>query len=845
MLRTALRNIVAHKVRLLMTALAIILGVSFTSGTLIYTDSLTAAMQEESKSELAGVSVLVDVTSRTVADDPDAQLPDDRSLGEMAKLPGVTGVRGSVSGFAGVIDKANKLVGQDFFAVGANYAPGPGGADSRYPLSQGRAPQREDEVVLDARSAAHAEAGVGSTVRIALNGSVQSKKLVGLARTTPPRSGTLALFDTGTAQKLYARPGQFTRVEVTADRSVSQTALAAQIAELIDPAVANVSTGAEVARFNSEMAAKDARNFGRMMLVFAGIALFVSVFLIANTFTMLVAQRTREIALLRAIGATRRQVTFSILVESVLVGGLSSSIGLAAGIGVGAAMPSFLDTSGAGMPTGPLVITASTMLTSLAVGIVVTMVSAWLPARRASSIAPVAALSATDAPPKTKSLTLRTVIGSVLTAAGVGMMAVGGATGTSDGIYAVMPGAAAAMFGIIVLAPLLTGPLTFLAGPLLRKGFGVAGLLAARNAARNPRRTAATASSLMVGLTLITSITVVALSMQAGQDTMLSQGIKADYRIQMASSGDLNPGLADRVARTPGVAASSPVRGLTAHGSDNEPLHLEGVAPAALETLMNLGSVSGSLRDLGKGTIVLEERTAEQLKAQPGSTVDVTYPDRHTARLKVAAVYRANNAPVSANLVPLEEVNAHAGGERLTDRVVLVAAAPGAGDLTAALKDAVDNNPLVKVQDRAAMGAELNSSVNTALTMIYTLLGVSVLISVFGIVNTLAMSVFERTREIGMLRALGLARAGVKRMIHLESVVISAFGAVLGIAMGTLIAHFAGQLTRKGFPEYFMVVPWDRFAVFVALALIIGVGAALWPAHRAGKLVILEATKSE
>ncbi|MFE1173191.1 ABC transporter permease [Streptomyces sp. NPDC058773] len=857
MLRTALRNVLAHKARLLMTALAVLLGVAFVSGTLVFADTTANALRSASAESLKGVAVSVRADDAT-PDTPAGGASDQRTTvlttvlaRKIARLPGVASVRPTVNGTATLAAKDGHPVNADDNSqnLATTYLPGPGGKDSRFPLTAGRGPAAQGELALDARTAELAGYRIGDTVRFAIDGPTLAKKLVGIVSTDDPRvtaGSPLTLFDTRTAQELFLRPGQFDEIAVAAKDGTDERALTEQVRALLPERGARATRGVDLAAEQSAQIAEATRSLTKTLLVFAGIALFVGVFLIANTFTMLIAQRSREIALLRAVGASRRQVVRSVLIEAALLGLVASAAGFALGLGIAAALPPLLNTTGAGLPDGPLVITPTAPPVSLAVGVVVTVLAAWLPSRRAARIAPVAALSSVDQAPPARALLIRNLLGALLTAAGMlVMLYVSTLHQTSESnLLTAMLGSALTLVGVIVLAPLLSRPLITLAGKVTTRLFGVSGKLAKENALRNPRRTAATASALMIGLALITGLTVGGRSAQRAMDIEATQGLTADYKVTYGSARGLDSDAAGKLARVPGVAAAAPVTsaGLDARG---QYAVLTGTDPRAFGKAAQLDFRAGSLRDVGPGRIALSDTFAERTGLGVGDTVDArmgngadTGPDAKR-KLTVVGIYAKSRAADDA-LGALSDVLPYSTSPRELENVLVKAESGKTAGLERKIRAALGDSPLLKVRDQEQLIKENSRSISRVLTMMYGLLGMAVVIAILGVVNTLAMSVFERTREIGMLRAVGLDRSGVRRMVRLESVVISLFGAVLGIGTGIFLAWAGGNLTTTSMPAFETVLPWDRLGIFLALALLIGLLAAVWPARRAARLNMLQ-----
>ncbi|MFI9239460.1 ABC transporter permease [Streptomyces sp. NPDC053079] len=839
MFRTALRNVLAHKARLLMTVLAVMLGVAFVSGTLVFTSTISDAYKKSSEKGFTGVDVAIEPHRKSSEKDNPGAVPQlsQHLLDQAAKVPGAASATGSVNGFAAIADKDGKLIGQGFSSSGANYYPAAGGKDPRYPLKSGRAPQGAGEIALDAKTAERAGYKIGDTVRVSVDGPVLKQKLSGVFTTDDGNvsaGGSLALFDTPTAQKLYAKPGEFGRIDVKAASGTSQTALKASVEKIL-PKDAEATTAQELADEQSRIIAQGMDGMRTSLLVFAGIALFVGIFIIANTFTMLVAQRTKELALMRAVGASRRQVTRSVLIEAFVVGSVAGVTGLLAGIGIGAGLRSLISGTGATIPDGPLVIAPSTILTSLVVGIVVTMLAAWLPGRRAAKIPPVAAMNSVHAVATTKSLVVRNSIGGVITAIGAATVL----TASSSTMMGL--GAGLVLIGVFVLTPLLSRPVIAAAAPLLRP-FGMTGKLARQNAVRNPRRTAATASALMIGLTLITGLTVIAGSVQQAIDKMATGSMKADYVVSMASMTPLSTDVEKKLSTHPDVAATSPLRSSWSSVAD-ERRELMGVNGATIGKLMNLEFTAGSFAGLSGGQVVIDDATARTNHWKVGSSLDVTFEDGKKGSLTVSGVYKGNDL-MRGIMVDTKTLTPHQS--QIDDRQVLVKTKTGTSEAAKdSLAKALGDNPAIQIQTKQDISESISKGINLLLNMLYGLLAMAVVVAVLGVINTLAMSVFERRQEIGMLRAIGLDRKGIKRMVRLESLIISLFGGVMGIGLGVFFGWAAGDLIKKGLSTYELVLPWERMGVFLLLSAVVGVLAALWPARRAAKLNMLSAIKAE
>ncbi|MBT2468576.1 ABC transporter permease [Streptomyces sp. ISL-66] len=850
MFRTALRNVLAHKARLLMTVLAVVLGVAFVAGTLVFTDTVGKAMSNQSAKSFEGVAV--SVTSYGPSRNADGAKEGEpgisqQTLDKVKALNGVDAASGRVHGFAAVGDQDGKLIGTGWSNAGANFVPLKDGKDPRYAFTQGSGPATADQIALDEETAERGKYQVGDRVRVADNGPAKEYALAGVFTTEDGAvnaGGSLVLFDTPTAQQLYLKPGFYDELSVSAKTGTDAEALLAAIKPLVGKD-AKAQTGAALAAEQAEQIEEGMGSMNQMLLVFALISLFVGVFLIYNTFTMLVAQRTKELALLRAVGANRGQVKRSVLAEALVVGVISAAIGLVAGIGLAIGMRSAMGAFDIKIPAGPLVVAPLTIAAAIGIGVLVTMLAAWLPARRTAKIAPVAAMGSAHLPATVKSLMLRNSIGGAVTL--LGMLAIlGGALTGKDGKTLIGAGAFLTMIGIIILLPALSRPVIAAVRPLMEKLFGVAGKLAAQNAVRNPRRTAVTAASLAIGLTLVTALSVLGITMGKAIDRMTTDNLKADYKVSMGDTmGNLDPSVLPALAKAPGVKAVSPQQAGYLRTGDGKEFHsVSGVNPATIGQLLNFDVVGGRMDSLAKGEVAVAEKTAKESGLSVGSTLKATFEDEQKADLKVGAIYKDMEGMLSPYVIDYSILDKHS--EEPYIREVYVKTDGGASEKAGkSLVDALGKNPAITFATQQDIRDEMGGMINTALNIMYGLLGMALIISVLGVVNTLAMSVYERTQEIGMLRAIGLDRGKVKNMIRLEAIVISLFGAVIGVALGTFIAWAVGETIKGSIPNYALVIPFDRIAIFMLLAGIVGALAAMWPARSAARLNMLTAIKTE
>jgi len=529
-----------------------------------------------------------------------------------------------------------------------------------------------------------------------------------------------------------------------------------------------------------------------------------------------------------------------VLIEAFVVGVVAGVTGLVVGIGIGAGLRTLLKQTGAIIPDGPLVISSGTILSALAVGVVITMLAAWLPGRRAAKIPPVAAMSSLHAKATTRSLVVRNTLGALVSAAGAGTVLTATTMKGTEAQTAMGIGAVLLIIGVFILTPLLSRPLIAAAGPLMR-GFGISGKLARQNSVRNPRRTAATASALMIGLTLITGMTVIAGSLQRSIEKLASDSIRADYVVSMVNGNYLAPGVEKKLKETPGVEATSPMRNSPSR-IDGDHESLTGVDGSTIGKLIDVKIEEGRF-EVGGTRVVVDKAAADQHGWTAGSAFTVHYEDGKSQRLTVGGVYEGTEF---LHGILLDAATLAPHQSELTDMQVMVKTAEGT---SSAVKDqlvkALGDNPGIQVQSKQDISNQIAQFFTLLLNMLYGLLAMAVIVAVLGVVNTLAMSVFERSQEIGMLRAIGLDRRGIKRMVRLESLVISLFGGILGIGLGLFFGWAAGELIGPSLSTYELVLPWARIAVFLALAGTVGILAALWPARRASRLNMLGAIKAE
>lgn len=856
MLKVTLRSLLARKVRLLLSGLAVVVGVASVSGSLVLADTLRATFLDLFSSITEGVSVNVRGASELDSfDTPAAPVPEE-ILTDVAAVPGVAEAVGATSGYAAV-------VGSDGDVVSSGGAPTLGvdwsESETMNPLTvvEGRPPATPEEIAVDRLTAEDGELVVGEPVDIVLRSGVQTFQLVGTVEFGASGNlagATLTVFEPATAQQLVGTPGAYESLLVAAEPGVSDEELATRVGEVL-PQGFEAITREQLADEGAEQISEALGFFTIFLLVFAGIALFVGAFLINNTFAILVSQRTQELALMRTLGARRAQVIRAVLLEAVLVGVIASLLGFVVGIGFAYLIELAFSGLGIELPSIGLTVRPPTLFWSLAVGVVVTTVAALGPARRASRIAPMAALRMAAAPPR-PAWGRRTLVGLVVATAGIGLMVfgLGGGPLALTGV-----GAVVGFIGLAVLSPLLVRPLgTVLGAPLA--WLSVSGRLGRDNTLRNPARTATTAAALMIGLAFVTAAGIFGASARASVTESLESSLGADFVITPVGFGlGFSPALAEAIEEQPDVGYASPVRtvrGLvegSTEAADDPPepasTFVAGVDPATIQAATGLVVTEGSLADLQGDTVALTESDAEKWGVGVGDAIVISFTTADSATLPVAAIFESNDlllGPEGPASYALALPTFDRFAPTALDSLVFVGVAEG-GDpvaVRAGLDEVAASYPDVEVQDRTELIESQRDQINLFINMLYLLLTVAVLVALLGIINTLALSILERTSEIGVLRAIGMARHQVRRMIMVESVILAVFGALLGLAAGTGIGYvLIRSLADEGLETFAM--PWGTLLAFLVIAIVLGVVAALLPAWHAARVRIVDAIATE
>ena len=831
MLRTTLRSLLARKLRLLLSGLAVVLGVAFVSGTFVLTDTLGKVFDDLFEDVNAGSSVAVRGVPSLEGGIPPAV---DAALVERVRaVDGVVEAVGRVTGYAELVVDGEPIENTGGPSIGVDLQAG--SALETLTVREGRPPVGPAEVAVDAATAERVGIAVGDEIQVAVAGGLRDVTVtgtVGLGDTDGFAGAALTAFDLETAQAVLGQPGTFQEIAVAGEDGVDDADLATRIGAVLPEAVEAVTAAQASAETSAEI--KEGLGFfTTALLVFAGISLFVGAFLIFNTFSMLVAQRAKELALLRALGASRRQVTGSVLVEALVVGLFASIIGFALGVGVAVGLRGLLAALGIDLPEGDLVLAPRTLVVSLVVGVGVTAFAALLPARRAARVAPVEAMR-DSGPAEERSLRRRGVVGAVLLLAGVVLLAVGLA---QVELVVVGLGAAVTFFGVATLSPLVARPVaSVLAAPFAR--MGVPGRLGRANAVRSPRRTSATAAALMIGLALVSAVSVLGASLKESVGAVVDRSFGADFVLTSSSFQGFSSTVADRLREAPELDSVLAVRSSELRVRDTT-ADVTGLDPDAALDVLQIDVVEGDLSSLDEGALAVQDTVADALGLSIGDRVPVTWSETGDAELVIGAVYAAND--FLSRLAVGEQVFVDNTGSDLLEAIgVTTADGTSAADARRAVDAVVADLPTVQVQDQAEFIEGQRGQVDQLLNAITVLLVLSVVIAVLGIVNTLALSVVERTRELGLLRAVGLQRRQLRRMIRVESVVIALYGALLGLVVGI---GFGWALVRalrdQGITEFSL--PVGRLVLVVVAAAFAGVLAAALPARRAARLDVLEA----
>jgi putative ABC transport system permease protein len=882
-LRVTIKGLLARKRRLVTTGIAVVLGIAFLSGTQLLSRTLSASIESLIGDVYDGIDAVVrsaDAQESPFGPPIRATVPVDL----VERVGTVDGVRAAV----GVVEQSGpSLLDQRGKVIGGGFGPPTltyNWIDDRQlmfgVLTEGTAPTADDEVVLDFQSAADAGVPVGGEVRIStLQAGTEPYRLVGLVglgEDGQDSSGAKVMFfTTPTAQRLTNQPDQFNWIAVAAADGVGQEELARDLAAALPGS--QVLTGEAFTIENQESISQFVDVLGTFVTVFGFIALFVATFIIYNTFSIIVAQRTRETALLRALGARRRQVLAATIIEALVIGLVASVLGLAFGVLLSTVLiwlvGNFFTVQGGVSAPGPGVIAQA-----FAIGVGITVLSAFIPALRASKIPPIAALQEAGLDRSDVS-TARKVWGTLLLVGGIVLIGLGLANTGDNPLLLVGAGAAAVLLSVaVILGPLIAAPVSRGLALPFRAGGRVTGRLAGENAARNPRRTAATAAALTIGVSLVTVIAVVANSVKTSADQTISSAVQADYVVATTDQFSIGAIPADtlgRIEALPDVAVASPVRfspmlitdaaarAKQARGESAPPppglagaldaappgdsQFVLGIEPSTWFEVIDNGDLQGDPADLGPDTLAASAAVAEERGWRLGDVVPVWFPGTGARELRLTLTFDRTLGQIGLYL-PLSTFEANALPVFNVDNQIYVKAAEGASlvELRRQLDDAVADVPTVSVQDLGEFLDAQTAPIDTFLRVIYALLGLAVLIALIGITNTLSLSVLERTRELGLLRAVGMTREQLRRTIRLESAIIAVFGTLIGLVIGIAFSIALTVAISAETPNVLVFdLPEIQLVVFALGAAVAGVLAALLPSERAARMDVLAAVASE
>ncbi len=858
MLRIALKSASGNVLRLALTGLAVVLGVAFVAGTFVLTDSIDAAFDGLFAEANAGVDVYVNpVTEFELTgggppgiDQSGGATLDEALLAEVAEVDGVASATGLVEGIAPLISpEGERIGGQGPPTLGFSWA----GEDGPITLREGAPPTGPDDVVIDVTTFEEEGFALGDTVTVLLADGPQDFTIVGASGFGEEDNllgATTASFTLDRAQEIFGKEGRLDQIAIAAADGVETLDLVDAVADVVaSDDVEVVSVDEQIAQQTAELN-EGLAFLDYVLLSFAGVSLFVGAFLIVNTFTIIVAQRMREFALLRAVGASAGQLRWLVMLEAGLIGVLGGGIGLVGGIGLSELLRAIFGALGAPFPDGGLVLAPRTYVASFGVAILVTLVAALLPALRASRVAPVEALRGTGAADTDHIGAKRTVAGVLVSLAGIAALVVGLSVDTSLNPVALVGGGVGGLFvGVALLAPWIVNPAVDVLGAVF--GRSTEAKLARRNAQRNPTRTSTTASALTIGVALVSFITVVAYSANASIAALFEEQYGADLTVSVQGGfGTIPTALAGEVAAVDGVASVNPVRltqavvpgeeggfGEFVNGVDASVVgdHLDlGVEPATLEELTRPGTVLVKVGGDGTGDGA----------PTVGDTVRLSFPSRSDVPLEVVGTTTTADVLDGDYVIDLSTYEDVVGGG--SDQLVTVLLEEGA-DLDAvqtSIEEAVADYPGTQVQTNNELLESIEQQVFTFLAIVFGLLVLALLIAFIGIANTLALSVLERTREIGMLRAVGMVRSQLRGIVYREAMLVSAFGALLGIVIGTLFGWaLVTALADEGINV--LVVPPGNMIAYVVVAALAGVLAALWPGYRAARMNVLDAIYEE
>jgi putative ABC transport system permease protein len=845
----ALKSLWARKVRALTTTFAVVIGVAFMAGSYVFTDTIFAAFDEIFDESLKGTSVVV--SSENLVKQQSGEVPTISAdlLPRIQRTPGVRVASGAVFTPGGFFDEEGD-------AIGAKFSPKfisstlPEGLESLNYVD-GHIPHGSGEASLDEAAADEFDLGIGDTISIVGRIPAQKFELVGITRLGNASFGgaSIAQVSLPEAQRLTDKEGEFDQISVAAEDGVSPLVLKERIAKEM-PASVRVETGEE----NAERSSGEIRdNLGfltTILLVFAFVALFVGAFLIFNTFSITVAQRIAEFGMLRTLGASRGQILRSVIGESFVIGLLGSLIGIAFGFLIAMALKGLFEAVGANLPSTGLILESRTVIVSIAVGLGITLISSLLPALRSTRVPPIAALRAEIAVPSRRRRVLNAVLAALLGLVGMAMLLIGLFGSADSDAAAGLMGAGAVLFVLAVslFSPVLVRPLAALAGWPLERARRLTGRLARENAQRNPGRTAITAAALMIGLALVAFVTIFAAGAKDSIASAVDDTFQGDLVVQNSDGfSPIPPGAADAARRVPGVERVATMRAaeakLVGGGSKQR---INGISRDAGDVFKLEWKQGGpqTLRDLRDDQAIVKESFVEAHGIGMGDRFQLLSQSGNRPSFEVAGVYDTKVGLIGSALVTQDVLARDFGQTQDTIDFIRTAEGADADDVQKRLEGVMEASfPTAEVVNQQELKEKQEEAVNQLLVLIYALLVLAIVISLFGIANTLALSIHERTRELGMLRAIGMSRRQVRTLIRYEAVITALIGAILGMALGLIFAALIAQpLKDEGFT---LSYPVGQLVLLLVLAGLAGVLAAIAPARRASRLDVLESLQYE
>lgn len=832
MFRTALNGLRANKLRFLLTAVSVVIGVAFVAGSFVFTDTINARFENLFTDVYAGVDASVRPDPEAFgAEDP---YLDESLLAEVEQVEGVEVAAGGVAGFAQLIDADGVPIGgQGPPTLGFSWVEEPRLNLLRIEDENGRAPEVASEIAIDIATADANELSVGDRVEVQTIGGAETFTIVGLANfgTEDNLAGaTITAFELREAQRLFDMEGRLSNIDVVAAEGMTQDeivdALAATTPERVEVVTGDQQTQEEIDEFTEGLGF-----LSTALLAFAGVAVFVGAFVIQNTFRITVAQRVRELALLRAVGATAAQVTRMVLIEAAVLAVFASGIGVLVGIGVAELIKQGMELVGIGVPDGPLTVMPRTVVIAMSVGVLVTLVSALIPARRAAAIPPVAAMSEVAARTTRKSLRTRAIAGSSLALLGAALMLGGLLLENGASLALASAGAVGLFLGMSTLAPLLAGPVARLLSAPLR---GITGKLARENTIRQPRRTASTASALMIGVALVAFVSIFAASLKASVGDSIGGAFPADLSLTSANvTVGVSLAAVTELGDVDEVATVSAVHAGTFRVADQE-VDVAGVDPATIAEVYDM-EPSTDPAALADGMMVAGSALAEN-GWEVGDTVTVEYAATGAAATEIVGTFEDQN--FAGYLISEEAFIENIDDDQIMMALVGLADGVTLDDGKEAVETALGGFPTLTVGTKADFIADAEAQVDQMVALFSGLLGLALVIALLGIANTLALSIVERTREIGLLRAVGMGRRQVRSMIRREAIVIALFGALLGVLIGSAVGYgVISSLADDGLGTF--LLPGSQLVVWLVAAAGAGVLASVGPARKAARLDVL------